>query len=803
MKNCFNKFILLLLLVPVAQCQRERDEYYAAPEWGRKPVYEVLQGEGRFGLYLQCVDKTLYATSLKGNGLWTVFAPNDDAFKAYLAAKGYGSVDDMPLGEVEKIVAYSMVYDRYELDHLSDIRTNGWDTLNSIKKKTAYYETIHREYDEYRQDSIWVVSPTTAASGGSASYALNDNNYKYLPFYMARYFGARQTPLTAEDYNVFYPNATYTGKNIQGASIVTQDMLASNGVAHELDGLNEPLPNLEDILFGDPSYSEFRKLVELKNPIKEPLFYSYFTSLAMTQYFQTMYPDRSISNVYAKTYAALDVPFNCERFSNALDDISPESEGYTVFIPNNEAIQDFVAEKIAGYGYSSVSELSVNLVQIFINAHLVTNMIWPGEYKGAKNVSDAYINGEGPGGSGYEAVCTDVRPASNGFFYGMRSYVKSPYFETVLAEVLLQPNTYMFLYEALNKYFASTLGQELLYCTLNGYAEEDYIVLLPTDEQLKADGFAYESDAFDFKGLGATVTDARMKRLVSSHVFKRINTAGCDTRFSFSADDPSPLGDQYGGYGYALSDNGDMLRYKGDQLQLVGNYDNSEWVTVTAGKKFLNGQVYTVDKLLQYTSTEDYTDGELLDYLARAKASNPNISKAVDYMEFFATNEKKKYTLSKESMWTVLLPTNDAIDSAVAHRYIRDLSNIKTLIADGDPNNVATGEGRLDTAISFFRYHIIPGALYLDDGYSKVLLSSGKVQDNAVTTTNLKIEVVNNTFLKVEKDVGDGNRLRFSTEKSAEFRSVAVVRGKDRSNLFGPRLVIHEVDGYLRHVSVE
>jgi uncharacterized surface protein with fasciclin (FAS1) repeats len=794
-------------MVPVVQCQRERDEYYAAPEWGRKPVYDVLQEEGRFELYLQCVDKTLYATSLKGNGLWTVFAPNDDAFKAYLSSKGYGSVDDMPLSEAEKIVAYSMVYNRYEFDHLSDILSSGWDTLNSVKKKTAYYETIHREYDEFRGDSIWVVSPITA-SAGYASYVLNDNNYKYLPFYLERYLSTRQKPLGAEDYNVFYPNVTYTGKNIQGASVVTPDMLASNGVVHELDGVNEPLPNLEDILFSNPNYSEFRKLVELKNPIKEPLFYSYFTGLDMTQYFQTMYPDRNISTVYAKTYSALDVAINCERYYNALDDISSESEGYTVFAPNNDAIEKFVEGKLKDYDYSSISELSTSLVQIFINAHLVTNMIWPGEYDGAKNASETYINGKGPGGGGYEEMCTDIRPASNGFFYGTSDYVKSPYFETVLTEVLLRPNTYMLLYEALNKYFASTLASELLYCTLNGYTEEEYIVLLPTDEQLAADGFTYESDAFNFNGLGATVADTRMKRLVSSHVFKRINgtgadAGGCDTRFSFSDENSNPLGSDYGGYGYALNDNGDMLRYKGNQLQMAGNYDKDEWVTATLEKTFLNGQVYTVDKLLQYSSNDDYTDGELVSYLKKAKEKNPNISKAVDYMILFDENESQKYTLSKESMWTVLLPNNDAIDSAIAHGYIKACATIESNIGASDQAIVARGEERLDSAINFFRYHIIPGALYLDDGYSKVLLSSGKVQEYAVAATNLKIELVNNTFIKVEKDVGSGNKLRFSTEKSAEFSSVTVTRGENRSNLFGPKLVIHEVDGYLRHVSIE
>ena len=111
--------ILLCLLLTVIFCQcNDTDQYYVRPDWLEKPIYEVLQQEGRFSKYLQCVDKTDYALVLKGAGLYTVFAPNDTAFDAYLSQKGYASLADVSDSIMDKIVAYSISYSAFPSDSL-------------------------------------------------------------------------------------------------------------------------------------------------------------------------------------------------------------------------------------------------------------------------------------------------------------------------------------------------------------------------------------------------------------------------------------------------------------------------------------------------------------------------------------------------------------------------------------------------------------------------------------------------------------------------------------------------------------
>lgn len=799
-----NKSYWVLFVLLLAQCQRERDKYYEDPGWSGKPIYEVLQDEGRFGQYLQCVDKTMYATSLKGNGLWTVFAPNDEAFSRYFSGKPYGSVAEMPQSEAEKIVAYSMLYNKYPFDRLSDVLSSGWDTLKSIKKKTPYYETLHREY--YRNDSIWVLNPllpTMASISGT---------YKYLPFYLSRYFN--QVPLKAEDYETFYPASEYTGRNIQSASVLAQDLQASNGVVHEVDRVNEPLPTLEDIL-QDERYSDFKALIDLKSSSGEPYFYDYRTSAGLTEYFRTAYPSWNINQVYAKFYS-LDVPLNCERFWEQAEE---ESNGYTLFAPNNTAMEKFREKIERDYGYTTLDQLPQDVIGYFIDAQMVRNsMVWPSRYKGAKNESENYINGDGETDLRKEDY-PDIRPASNGFFYGSNTYVKSHYFETVLTEILLRPSKYLFVYNALQKYFMASLWEDFIKCPLNGYTEESYTVLLPSDEQLKEDGFTWEwvSPAYGFRhrheASGTTFADTRMQRLIRSHVFKRLIPSAGDN--SYVLDFQSSTLAEYGGYGYAVNDYGDMIRYKDGKVQMLGNYDSNEWVEVHHERDFMNGKVYTVDKLLQYSkeciSSASCEEQEMVDYLKAIKLQNPNVSDAVDYLLFFAENTTNQYVLNKESFWTILLPNNTAIKGANVDQgsgtthifpYLPPLSGLKNgygqaTLPDGWMND-------MDQAINFFKYHLIPGMLFVDDGYPKVLFSSGQQQDEAVIATTLKTEVnfvQTSTFVKVEK--GDNGKLRFSTHEVAEplleNKDVTVVRGEKRSNLFGAKAVVHEVDGFLAY----
>ena len=94
----------LVFLLVLTGCT-DREEQYERPSWLEPPIYDVLTERGNFSLYLHAVDKTLYSSILKGAANYTVFAPNDEAFRHYLSEHNYSSIDEVPVEVLTKIVA--------------------------------------------------------------------------------------------------------------------------------------------------------------------------------------------------------------------------------------------------------------------------------------------------------------------------------------------------------------------------------------------------------------------------------------------------------------------------------------------------------------------------------------------------------------------------------------------------------------------------------------------------------------------------------------------------------------------------
>ena len=788
--------LLLFAILTLVRCTNEKEDYFKRPGWLEPPIYQVLQNQGRFTNYLKCVDRTLYASALKSSGMYTVFAPNDDAFKSYLQSKNFASVTDIPDTLVNQIVSYSIVYNYYTFDHLTDVLSNGWDTLTSIKKKTAYYETVHKE--NYLGNPVWIFDLTSLYAG--------DMNYKYLPFYLSRVFErSRSTAQAASDYGIFY-STPYTGKNVQSASIVTQDMIAENGVAHETDHVLEPLPTLEKLL-NDPNYSEFKDLINKTGSTGQPYFITYTYDKSLTDYFRLALPTQNINEVYYKYYSGLAVNLNGERFGTS--DRQAEQGGYTLFAPDNAAINKFYNDKLKDYYPNGINTVSKDVLSYFLNAQMINDLVWPGDFKGSMNSLGEFLNGKGNRGSGFDKTnYTKIAPASNGFFYGGDNYIKSRYFETVFTEILLNPR-YNLLNTAFTQYFNATLKEELLKCELNGYTQENYTVLLPSDELLAADGFswAWTGSKYDFANsqsvatLGSFDAALRMQRLVRSHIFKRLKNDQVNCAITSFTTDPS-FATAYSGYSYAVNDYGDMIRYKDGKIQMLGNYDENDWVTATPYKTFINGQVFKIDKMLQYsrrntapTEPEKYTPQALFIYLQNMATANSNISTFVSYLALClkGSGSNDLAGISADMTLTFFIPNNAAMTRAVKNGDLPAYS----LVSSGDQTSI-------QKATKFILYHIVNGKEYVDDGLTYIMPNKEVITEE-IAPTLLK-DVVNNTYLSISKDAS--GKLIVSTMAQSTGRSLSTsiktaTVARIRSNYFGSKSVLHEINDYFVYNKVQ
>jgi len=806
MRNYLKIAILLsIVMFSFVRCSNEKDTYFDRPGWLEPPIYQVLEKQGKFTNYLKCVDKTMYAGTLKASGLYTVFAPNDEAFAKYLSAKGLASVADIPDSLANKIVSYSIVYNNYSFDHLTDVLNAGWDTLTSIKKKTTYYEPIHQE--NYLNQNIWVWDVP------SSSFYIGDQNYKYVPFYLSRTFEKNRTKAeAAEAYGCFY-STPYTGSNVQSASIVTKDMVAENGVAHEVDQVLEPLPTLEKLL-DDPDYSQFKSLINKKGPTGAPYFIAYSYNKTISDQLAKAMPTKNITDVYMKYYSGLTVKLNSEKYNSGviLSEKQAEQGGFTLFAPNNAAVNKFYEDKLKAYYPAGIETVSIDVLSYFLNAQMSGELVWANAFKSSMNTWGEYLNGKGVKGVDFnKSSYAKMTPASNGLFYGSDNYIKTRYFETVFTEILLNP-AYNLLNTAFTEFYNVTFKEDLLKCELNGYTQENYTILLPSDAQLAADGFSWiwlgGSNKYGFSNtqavstLGSFDANLRMQRLIKSHVFKRIKNNDINCAITSFTTDPS-FASQYGGYSYAVNEYGDMIRYKDNKIQMLGNYDENDWVTATPYKTFMNGQVFTIDKMLQYSrrntlpnAITGYKPQDLIIYINSMATTNTNVKDFVRYLvACLQTTGNDLSSLSADMILTIFMPNNAAIAKAIANG---DLPATST--------EIATNIDSRRKATQFILYHILKGKSFVDDGLKYIMPNNEQIKEETWPTAYK--DVVNSTYLAVSKD--ENGNLTVSTRVkgsgknlSSVVKTTAVTRGLTRSNFFGARAVLHEINDYMVYKAVQ
>lgn len=826
-----------MVILLFAQCKDDYwDQYYSRPEWLEPPIYEVLQEDGRFSSYLRLVDSTMYERILKQASYYTVFAPTDAAFQEYLQEQGYASIDEISAEEADTIVAYSMVYSVFEFDELTDVLTNGWDTLSSIKKKTAFYNTI---YQEMLPDSTlaWVVDATA-----NGAYVLGDNNYKYVPTYLERIFSKRG--LLATDYEYFYPGIPYTGKNIQRASVVTENMIAENGIIHAVDKVNKPLPNMENVLEADARYSKMMAFFDRKDVSGEYLYKEYTYDEDVTQYFREIYPERNLREVMVKMYN-FPIMLNAERVSSS--EKEAETDGYTFFAPTNQAIDAFYEDRIKPYtennknSWTSIDKVPNEIMEYFMNAHMTPTQIWPSKYKNAMSSSGEFFNGAGTYGKSFEDEnFSHIQVTSNGLLYGTDKYIKSKYFETVYTQLLMD-SSYTIARSVLDEFYEFTLKEELMRCALNGYNSEYYLLFMPKDRAFTNDGYTFvysdETGKYTWSNANASTGDItpedRLKRLILSGIFVRINSQDVNstmeemlTKGQSRVEGAPGYSRCFAEYGWDVWQNyyGDVVRVKVPtgaakqgklQIQSMGGFDATttgtqfDVATQLKDMEFLNGKVYDMDaRLLDYcVPSKSYNEGRLGTYVINACEGNRStFSEYAKYAEavlFPYDNDAKAYInpleIDNTATVTVLIPNNDAMKQAVEDGYLPPYEAVTNTSSPTYTEDVAKAK-------NFLLWHILQGRVIPND------LNPHNVIYNYQTSTYVQ-SLSQETFynanpenpaqLPVRIDVSknaDGNLVFVTSSETSEVSNevpVQVILGAKNSNFYARHGIIHGIDGYL------
>lgn len=745
MKKQFSVITLLLLafLMLFSACEDKKAKYYERPEWLEPPIYSQLSERGNFTSLLSCIDKAGYKNILNNAGYFTLFAPTDDAFSQYFAEQGFSSVDDIDSISARKIVQYLLLQNAYTKDQLDDYQSSDqeiWVENQAFKRQTNYYKWV---YNDSVNGTIEKIIDANAVSGGesySNAYVTGDYNYKNIPYFTSDFLAEKN--LTAYDYEFFFPDVVFSGFNLADANIVEVDLYAENGIIHIIDKVISPLENIEEYLAGEDAYSMFRSIINkyLKNisPAPEEVNLLFEQSTGMN------------ADIYGKFYQNMAFAPNCEnflRYGEGGEDYDNQKNGWTMFAPTNAAIQQFFDDKFLKY-YASLDMMTPNQIADFVNAHLWLTTVWPSKFDQAQNTYGENARFD------VETNVVDSKMCSNGMFYGVNAVQATDLYYTVLGDINLNPD-YVIMLQALRSF-------PTIISLLKNTAV-DLQVFLINNDQMTDLGFFWNGDLgrWEFTdsydgSLGSNATNA-LERLIYLHIIE-----GKDVDFT---------GD--GIVRTGIDDRGEYIRFYRNYVWGSGNGTALSRVAGEVDSEPSNGQSYELSAPLKFSidnlGAQLESNSAFRNFYRYLEKSATSLSEIGASMQgyLYDTNTKAITDVQNTNNNTLLIPSNDAIDQAVADGLLPPIT-----ISDFT-------QAEQEKVAAFVNYHILP---------KRIIVPQEGLKDAAVT---LYKNTDGDTYIVLESD-GTGLTIMDSQTRVAKTVS-------RYSNILANRAVIHQIDNYLSY----
>lgn len=279
--------LFILLIFP--GCKKGFNDYYGDENPKGGFLYNKLKADPAFSIFTKGLERADLVQFISEGGLYTVFAPTDEAFSKYLGSNGYGSVDDVPVDRLFRILSFHIV-------------NNMW-----------YYYDLKVRYATYQQ-RLYLT-----------------RNKKFV-----------NIDVTAAD-----------SIKINGVPVVNslRDIDAANGVIHGINTVLVPLPNLEEVLQTDPELrnSTFYRLMQLTADSAFDRFNSYDRDRdgRMDSVFYKTYP--LLSGVYTSIeYRQNTAPANQGGDPLSTTFLMPSNQALDAFIaPALARIDNSITDKIA------------------------------------------------------------------------------------------------------------------------------------------------------------------------------------------------------------------------------------------------------------------------------------------------------------------------------------------------------------------------------------------------------------------------------------------------------------------------
>ena len=190
MKTNKNKMAILIACITFAftSCSDD-DDTMVQPD---NTITGIASRTSDLSILVQALTKADLATTLQGNGPFTVFAPTNAAFTSFLSANGFANLDAVPVPALREILLNHVVIGDFESTDLVNntyIKTLGKGSASSTNTLSMYVNTtsgvrlngvssVAIQNSSSLSNEEWIAK--VASKGGTTESALKVFNQKMV-----------------------------------------------------------------------------------------------------------------------------------------------------------------------------------------------------------------------------------------------------------------------------------------------------------------------------------------------------------------------------------------------------------------------------------------------------------------------------------------------------------------------------------------------------------------------------------------------------------------------------------------------
>lgn len=408
--------IIAVSVIVLFSCETALEKYYEPPPWLKGNAWEVLSEKGNFDHFLAAVERSSFRELVQGKGLVTVLAPTNEAFQQYLHQKGWKSVNDIPMDQLDKLIGFHLVYYSFSKSAFEDYKPNGIDSENLLKGIFYKFRTKSRD-----PISVW-NDPTDQ---GRIRRVMHKE--RFIPIFSFNLFQSLNIDAKA-NYEYFFPTSQWTGSqgfNMSNASVVDYAIVTDNGYVYTVNQVLEPLETVYNELLKAPNHSMFKNA------------YDRFVSF---EYDANASRDFGRGDsLYVRSHG-IALPAIASEWTNQMGGIDYTQlsvlsrRAHNVFAPDNASIQAFFNQYWAAF-YSNID--SVNFVPLLT---LLSNHVASGDILFPETIEKGQTNSVYGTPIQFQRNDATLRKMGvNGTLYGLNKVLVPPMFEKITAPMFTNP----------------------------------------------------------------------------------------------------------------------------------------------------------------------------------------------------------------------------------------------------------------------------------------------------------------------------------------------------------------------------